>query len=185
MSAPLDRAEVERRMRVHESGKSDSLSVAWAVSVALTCVEESRKSRDMEWWEKVVLVDNVPPTPEAAKMWVAQLMEHHVEEARHAERLRQQAPMECGHAEGNLLTCTETEPSGCVICWWERTELPKKLEEARREGAAEMRERAAMIVLDVGGLWIFQNPIDVKVVAAHIRALPLPADAAAEGKGER
>lgn len=31
-------------------------------------------------------------------------------------RLEYQHPMDCGHAKGNLLTCTETEPSGCLAC---------------------------------------------------------------------
>lgn len=43
-----------------------------------------------------------------------------------AERFRQQYPMECGHALGNLLTCPDP-PEGCVIC----LNLPEKLRAAK------------------------------------------------------
>ena len=45
-------------------------------------------ARDMEWWEAVVLVDSVAPTPEAAKHFVAVVTEHFIAEAVAAERER-------------------------------------------------------------------------------------------------
>lgn len=38
--------------------------------------DEAVKNRDMEWWEALVLVDNVAPTPEAAKDWLLCLSAH-------------------------------------------------------------------------------------------------------------
>jgi hypothetical protein len=47
-------------------------------------------------------------------------------------RLEYQHPMECGHAKGALLTCTETEPSGCLWCI-DKREWSERLVEAECE----------------------------------------------------
>jgi uncharacterized coiled-coil DUF342 family protein len=47
--------------------------------------ETNRKAlsdRDMEWWEKLCLVDNVAPTPEAVKQWVMDENEYHEKQLR-------------------------------------------------------------------------------------------------------
>lgn len=48
------------------------LKAAWDAATA---------ARDFEWWEAVVLVDNVAPTPEAAKDYLIHERQYHIEEA--------------------------------------------------------------------------------------------------------
>lgn len=43
--------------------------------------EAGRKERDFEWWQHVVLVDNVEPTPEAAKAFVVMIGQYGEEQA--------------------------------------------------------------------------------------------------------
>lgn len=45
-------------------------------------VREAVKDRDMQWWQAVVLVDSVAPTPEAAKKWLLELSKHEQEAAK-------------------------------------------------------------------------------------------------------
>lgn len=48
---------------------ADALS-ADAVKELTDDIREAVKERDMEWWEKCCLVDNVEPTPDGVSQWV-------------------------------------------------------------------------------------------------------------------
>ena len=45
-------------------------------------IREAVAERDFEWWEKLALVDNVAPTPEAVRDWNARLGQREVAEER-------------------------------------------------------------------------------------------------------
>lgn len=64
------------------------LSPAWRCEIAgafQAAVNGAVSDRDMEWWEAVILVDNVAPTPEGGKHWQAVLGQHIEEETRKEE----------------------------------------------------------------------------------------------------
>lgn len=58
----------------------------WLRSQIQAAIREAVAQRDMEWWEAVVLVDSVAPTPEAAKQWIAVSQDYHIKEAVAQER---------------------------------------------------------------------------------------------------
>jgi len=75
----------ELRKRIAEEPLTPSLEQnvdRMILSVLTRCQAE----RDMEWWEQLVLVDNVAPTPEAAKAWLLALSAHEQEGARAEQR---------------------------------------------------------------------------------------------------
>ena len=45
-------------------------------------IAEAKRDRDMQWWQAVVLVDSVAPTPEAAKKWLLELSKYEQEAAK-------------------------------------------------------------------------------------------------------
>jgi len=70
--------------------------------LARAAVAEACKDRDMEWWEALVLVDNVAPTPEAARDWLARLAQCEREEARREQREKDaEIAKECRHLHGD------------------------------------------------------------------------------------
>lgn len=73
----------------------------------LAALREAVAQRDMEWWEAVVLVDNVAPEPEAAKRWIAVSQDYHIKQAVAQER----AALRDGIA--SVQTC---ECKGSFVC---------------------------------------------------------------------
>ena len=68
-----------------------------------------------------------------------------VREAEERTRIEYQHPMECGHAKGALLTCTETEPSGCLWCI-DKAEWQQRIAALERENVTlEARLRGAHV----------------------------------------
>jgi hypothetical protein len=49
-------------------------------------LREAVAARDAEWWEKLALVDNVAPTPDAVKAWLLHLARYEQKEAVAVER---------------------------------------------------------------------------------------------------
>ena len=54
-------------------------------SEVASAIHDAVRDRDMEWWQACALVDNVAPTPEAVKQWIAVSTEHAVQAAVLAE----------------------------------------------------------------------------------------------------
>lgn len=50
---------------------TDELLANHITGAVLVGLDAARKERDMEWWEKCCLVDNVSPTPEGVQGWIA------------------------------------------------------------------------------------------------------------------
>lgn len=51
----------------------------YAVDVQ-AAIDEAVKDRDIEWWAKLVCVDNVPPTPESAHQFILDVNQHFAKE---------------------------------------------------------------------------------------------------------
>lgn len=110
MSEELMKAELERARALHmvirvidhgHRDENDNCGVCAQLAVALMeRAREAAKDRDFEWWEKLALVDNVAPTPEAVREWLLDVAEHEREGAVKAAteelwKLRDRACAEC------------------------------------------------------------------------------------------
>lgn len=80
---------------------------------------EARAERDMEWWEAVILVDNVAPTPEGGKHWQA-ILGQHIEEETRKETMEKACAAVCPACRGvwkRLFNQAATFPA-VVGRWW-------------------------------------------------------------------
>jgi hypothetical protein len=82
----------------HEVGTVTKMLHQWGDLRA----EQVRRDRDMEWWEAVVLVDNVAPEPAAAKQWLLNLAAYEREQVRR-ETVEEAMKAQC-------LSCLEGQP---------------------------------------------------------------------------
>ena len=71
---------VEDWMRLELGAYSEAELISLAHFVA-TVEREAREARDFEWWQEIVLVDNVAPEPKAAKAWLLHLAKFEQDEA--------------------------------------------------------------------------------------------------------
>lgn len=72
-----------------------------AARIALQ-IRQAVEDRDMEWWEKCCLVDNVEPTPEGVERWIGVLNQYvaECEREKAAALLRERADSQRRQAEG-------------------------------------------------------------------------------------
>ena len=73
--------EWDKVMQAKKSGYDEGCALE--LSIWLPAHDATvRTDRDMDWWQAIVLVDNVAPTPEAAKEWLTKLSKHEQEQVR-------------------------------------------------------------------------------------------------------
>jgi hypothetical protein len=72
------------------------------VSTIAASIQAALDDRDMEWWEKCCLVDNVEPTPEGVDRWIGVLNQYvaECEREKAAALLRGRADSQRRQAEG-------------------------------------------------------------------------------------
>jgi len=75
MSKNRERAEAEQQRFF---GSYEASRTEWLTAL----LDELERERDFEWWQEIVLVDNVPPTPQDAKEWLLHLSKHEQDGAR-------------------------------------------------------------------------------------------------------
>lgn len=81
--AYLEAQRVVERCWSYTSDENIARIIGLAIDAAR---EQGRRDRDMEWWEAIVQVDGVAPSPEAAKKFLLDLATHEQEGAREQGR---------------------------------------------------------------------------------------------------